>query len=320
MHKTQEGGMRMNFFEGYKRRVPWPMLFLSLCLLVFSAAVNSCSSNSFNTPVTTQTSSTLIPPETLKAWLDSGVVNSTGFDRVVILDVTSLGTYTAGHIPGAQFLNSSSIFQNRQEGPAVDVNMSLDGPHMDALIQQYGIDNNTTVVFTSGGSTPSASSVLNATRAYWTFRYWGFAKAKLKLLDGINFSWKATYGLTTDTPPQPTPSAYSVKSNPALRTDLRASLRDMINMAEGKVANAVPIDMRSVATSGSYAGMRGSTAGVFGASGDFTVFEGRIKGAKAMLYTSLFDPTNNYRFLAPDVLAAMFMADGIDSTKLTHVY
>jgi 3-mercaptopyruvate sulfurtransferase SseA len=310
----------MNFFNKYRKRLPWLMVFVSVCLLLVPFVMNSCSTKSYDTPLTTQTSATLMPPETLKTWVDSGVVNSTGFDRVVILDVTSLGTYTTGHIPGAQFLNSSDIYQIRQEGGATDVNMVLDGTHMDALIQKYGIDKNTTVVFTSGATTPSAGSVLNATRAYWTFRYWGFDKKKLKVLDGINFSWAAAYGLTTDTAPAITPSTYSVKMNPAIRTDLRASLAEMINVAEGRITNAVPIDMRSVPTTGSYAGMRGSTAGVFNPSGDFVVFEGHLKGGKAMLYTDLFDPTNNYRFKSPDVITAMFTAVGIDSTKLTHVY
>lgn len=293
---------------------------MSLFLSLIPLSMNSCSTSSFDTPVTTGTSSTLLPPETLKTWIDAGMVNSTGFDRVVILDVTSLGTYTTGHVPGALFVNSSDINQIREEGGATDINMVLDGPHLDSLIQKNGIDNNTTIVFTSGAATPSASTVLNATRAYWIFRYWGFAKEKLKLLDGINFSWKAVYGLTTDTPASPTASTYSVKSNSSLRTDLRASLADEINVADGRIANAVPIDMRSIPTDGSYAGKRGSTAGVFNPGSDFTVFEGRIKGAKAMLFTDLFDSANNFRFKSPDVLASMFTAVGIDNTKLTHVY
>jgi thiosulfate/3-mercaptopyruvate sulfurtransferase len=192
---------------------------------------------------------------------------------------------------------------------------------MDALIQKYGIDKNTTIVFTGGGTAaPNAGAVLQVTRAYWTFRYWGFPKEKLKLLDGIDFSWNAAYGLTAGNPPTPTPSTYSVKNNVQLRTDLRASLRDMINVAEGKVANAIPIDMRSVPTDGSYAGKRGSTGGVFNPSGDFVAFEGRLKGGKALLYTDMLDSANNYRFKAADVLTAMFNAIGIDGTKYTHVY
>jgi 3-mercaptopyruvate sulfurtransferase SseA len=310
----------MDFIKKHRRRSPWQLVVLSLFLFLVTLSLNSCSSSSFNTPITTKTSSTLLAPETLKAWVDSGVVNSYGFDRVVILDVTSLGTYTTGHIPGAQFMNSSDLYQVRQEGGATDVNMVLDGSHMDALIQKYGIDNNTTIVFTSGAASPSAGSILNATRAYWMFRYWGFAKDKLKMVDGINFAWQAVYGLTTDTPASPAPSAYRVKNGSSLRTDLRASLADMINVAEGRVAHAIPIDMRSAATDGSYTGKRGSTPGVFNPGSDFTAFEGHIKGGTAMLYTDLFDPANNYRFKSPDVLAALFAAVGIDSSKLTHVY
>ncbi len=309
----------MNFLNRHRKQLPWLTIFVSVCLLLVPFVMNSCSTSSFDTPVTPGTTSTLIPPETLNAWINAGVVNSTGFDRVVILDVTSLGTYTTGHIPGAQFVNSSAIFQTRQEGGATDVNMVLDGPHMDALIQQYGIDNNTTIVFTSGATTPSASAVLNATRTYWTFRYWGFAKNKLKLLDGINFSWAAEYGLTTAPAPPIVPSTYSIKKNPSLRTDLRAALIDMINLAEGKTANAIPIDMRSGPTTGSYAGVRGSTAGAF-TSGDYVAFEGRLNGAKAILYTNLFDPTNNYRFQPPNVITAMFNAVGVNSTNVSYVY
>ncbi len=312
----------MNLFshQNQRKRFLGKLAAAALLLLLLPLSMNSCSPKNYDTPLTAQTTATLLPPETLKSWVDAGIVNSTGFDRVIILDVTSLGTYTAGHIPGAQFVNSGDIYQIRQEGPATDVNMSLDGTHMDALVQKYGIDGNTTIVFTTGAGSPGASAVLQATRAYWTFRYWGFQKAKLKLLDGVNFSWAAAYGLTTAVSPAPVPSTYSVKNNVQLRTDLRASLLDMINVAEGRVANAVPIDMRTAPTTGSYAGMRGSTAGVFNPGSDFTVFEGRLKGARAMDYTTMFDSANNYRFKASGVLAALFNAVSIDGSKYTHVY
>jgi 3-mercaptopyruvate sulfurtransferase SseA len=310
----------MDFPNKHRKRFSWQLVVLALCLLLVPIVINSCSTSSYDTPVTSQTTATLISPETLKAWSNSGVVNSTGYDRVVILDVTSLATYTAGHIPGAQFVNSNDIYQIRQEGPATDINMSIDGPHMDALIQKYGIDQDTTIVFTSGAASPSAGSVLSATRAYFTFRYWGFPKEKLKLLDGINFAWNALYGLTPGDPPVPKPSTYSVKNNIQLRTDLRASLSDMINVAEGKVANAVAVDMRSSEADGSYIGKRGSTTGVFNPGSDWVAFEGRLKGGHALLYTTMFDAANNFRFKAADVLAAMFNAIGVDGTKYTHVY
>ena len=313
----------MDFPTRIRKRISWQLVALSLCLLLVPLIMNSCSTTNYDIPITSQTSATatLIEPETLKSWIDNGFVNGTGLDRVVILDVTSQATYSAGHIPGAQYANSAEINQSRQEGPAVDINMNADGPHMDAFIQKYGIDKNTTIVFTTGG-TPGASTILSATRAYWIFRYWGFPKERLKLLNGVNFSYAATYPgeLTTVATPAPVPSTYSVRNNASLRTDLRASLLDMINVAENRVPNAVPIDMRTAATAGSYAGFRGSTSGVFNPGSDFTVFEGRITGARAMDYTTLFDSTNNYRFKSPDVLASMFNGVGIDGTKYTHTY
>jgi thiosulfate/3-mercaptopyruvate sulfurtransferase len=311
----------MEFSKKHPVSVKWHFLVLLMCLLAVSLWINSCGTATYDTPITPRTSATLLAPETLKTWIDSGIVNSTGYDKVIILDVTSLATYTVGHIPGAQFVNcNNDIYQVRQEGPAANGNMSIDGAHMDTLVQKYGIDKDTTIVFTSGATSPSAGSVLCATRAYWTFRYWGFAKEKLKLLDGINFAWNAAYGLAPGDPPTPTPSTYSVKNNAQLRTDLRASLGVMINVAEGKVANAVPVDMRTSETDGSYIGKRGQTPGMFNPTGDFVAFEGRLKGAKALNYTTMFDSANNYRFKSADVLAAMFTAIGIDKTKIAHVY
>ncbi len=312
-------------YQKQRKRFLWKLAAVSMLLFLIPFSMNSCSTKSYDTPLTAQTTATLLSPETLKTWIDAGIVNSTGFDRVVILDVTSSTVFNAGHIPGAQLANNADINMNRQEGPAVDINMNADGQHMDSFIQKFGIDQNTTIVFTSGATSPGASAVLSATRAYWIFRYWGFPKEKLKVLDGINFSYGALYGLTTDASPAPVPSTYSVRNNARLRTDLRASLADMIKVAEGKVANAVPIDMRTAATSGSYSGRRGSTQGVFSPRStspdfDYVTFEGRIKGAKAMDYTTLFDSANHYRFKAPDILAAMFNAVGIDGTKYTHVY
>ena len=314
----------MDFIKKHWIGSRWLFLALLMSLLAVPLLINSCSTTNYDTPITSQTSATLIEPATLKSWIDSGIVNGTGYDKVIVLDVvSSLATYTAGHIPGAQFLNQNDIYQIRQEGPATDVNMVIDGTRMDALIQKYGIDKNTTIVFSGGGTaSPNAGAVLQVTRAFWTFRYWGFPKEKLKMLDGMDFAWKAAYGLASGNPPTPTPSAYSVKNNAQLRTDLRASLSDMINVAEGRVANAIAVDMRSSETDGSYIGKRGSTGGVFNPGSDYVAFEGRLKNGRALLYTDLFmcDSTNLCRFKAPDVLAAIFNAVGVDSTKYIHVY
>ncbi len=282
----------------------------------------SCGGN-YEKPSTTQTESALIPAETLRAWMAAGKVNGAGYDRVVILDVSTSANYAAGHIPGALFLDPNDLSQSRTEGVGISGTEVLEGSKMDALIQKYGIDGGTTVVF-SGSSSPSGFpwSMMNPSRAYFVFRYWGFPKSRLKLLDGLNASW--TSGLTTDPSPSVAQSTYSVKNNRALRSDLRVSLSEMIDYADGKIPGVLPIDVRSAATGGSYAGVRGSTTGLYSTvSGtasvtDVMVFEGRIRGAQALLYSSLYN--GSYMFNPTDQLIASFTAIGLDSTKTAYVY
>jgi len=298
------------------------LLFLAAALSLISLflVLQGCGGGGYDAPATTRTTSALISPETLKGWIDSGRVNGSGFDRVVILDVNSQTNYSAGHIPGAQFVGSGDIYQTRNEGIAADVNLVLDGSHMDALIQKYGIDRNTTVVFTSGGSDPKGtpSSMLSAARAYWMFRYWGFQKDRLKVLDGINPSWGSTYGLSQDAAPSITPSTYSVRNNGTLQSGERASLAEMISLVDNGAPDTVIIDGRG--PNGSFAGTPGSTAGVFPPSGDFVAFEGHIRGAQALAYTDLFDASNGNRFLPPDQLEAKFAGVGMDNTKTAYVH
>jgi thiosulfate/3-mercaptopyruvate sulfurtransferase len=300
-------------------------LYLLLLSLAVSGTLGGCN-KSYDKPATTSTPTALIPAETLKGWIDAGKVNGTGYDRVVVLDVNSIGNYSAGHVPGAQFVDSNDIYQTRREGPANDVNMVPDGTRMNALIRKYGIDGTTTVVFTGGTGAGSASNYLAVTRAYWTFRYWGFPKERLKLLDGINSAWSAAYGLSTAPAPSVTPSTYSVTSNHVLRANLRASLSEMISAAEGNKPNAAIVDFRSGEADNSYAGQRGKTAGIFTSLtgtvsvSDFVVFEGHIRGARAMNYTTLFDAANSFRFKPETDLIALLAAVGINSstTALVH--
>ncbi|MHB8881611.1 MAG: selenite/tellurite reduction operon rhodanese-like protein ExtH [Thermodesulfovibrionales bacterium] len=291
-----------------------------LSVVSLSLVLHGCGGGGYDAPVTIQTSSALISPETLKEWIDSGRVNGTGFDRVIVMDVNSQSNYAAGHIPGAQFVDSADIYQTRNEGVAADVNMVLDGSHMDSLLHKYGIDRNTTIVFTSGNSDPKGTpgASLSATRAYWTFRYWGFPRERLKVVDGINPAWAAQFGLTTAAAPTIVPSTFSVKNNGILKSDLRLSLSEMITIADAGSPNGVIIDGRGAG--GSFGGNPGSTAGVFAPSGDFVAFEGKIKGAQALSFTSLYDSANGNRFFPRDQLIAKFAAVGLDSSKTAYVH
>lgn len=298
----------------FQRRALIFVMLLGVALVPY-LTLWGCGGGGFDAPTTTSVSA-LLPAETLKAWADQGKVNGEGYDRVVIFDVTDKASYdnaSIGHIQGALLLNSATeLYQTRIEGIAPDVNMVPEGSLMDSVIQKSGIDQNTTIVFTT------STSILNATRAYFTFRYWGFPKERLKVLDGMNNAWFALFPETRSAAaPVVPPSTYSVRKNGALRADLRASLGEMMAVAADTDPDTVIVDGRSGATSGSYAGTPKSTAGVFAPTGDYVVFEGRMKGAKALAYSNLH--SSNY-FRPIDNVVAQFAAIGVDGSKTTYVH
>jgi thiosulfate/3-mercaptopyruvate sulfurtransferase len=289
-------------------------LLSGLFLAALPLAFNGCGTT-YDVPSTTQTPNALISAATLKSWIDAGLVNGTGYDRVVILDVNTCG---GTHIPGALCIPTGNLSQNRTEGIAVSNSEVLSGLDMDALIQNAGIDGSTTIVFTG-------ASLIFPTRAYFTFRYWGFPKNRLKVLDGVNVTWNTLYGLTTDPSPAVTPSKYSVQNIGVLGDRFRLSLAEMIDYADGKVPNALAIDVRSSATGGSYAGIRAQTGSNFAGCvaptvcADFAVFEGRIRGAKALVYSSLYNAAT-FIFNSPDLLRDSFTTIGLNSTKTAYIY
>jgi thiosulfate/3-mercaptopyruvate sulfurtransferase len=233
-------------------------------------------------------------------------------------------------IPSAIYVDPAEIVQTRIEGVAASSTMVADGSKMDALIQRCGIDKNTTIVFTASSFDP----VYNPTRAYATFRYWGFPRERLKVLDGSDNGWKAMYTLTS-VPPSITRSKYGValNGNNRVQAGLRVSLGEMIETVRNYDATKqVIIDTRSIAASGAFAGTPGTSLGVFlpnagtpAVPADYTVFEGHMKHAKALVYTSLYNKDNANRFFPADdgtatSLKSRFAEVGMDVAKTAYVY
>lgn len=271
-------------------------------------AVVGCGTSGYDTPssaaVTTQTPTALIQADTLKQWIDSGLVNKAGgYDRVVILEASSLPNYSAGHIPGAQQVDlANDLTQSRVEGPMLTGQLVPDGAKMDALIQKLGIDANTTIVFTS--SEAEVGSPWNLTRGYATFRYWGFPKERLKVLDGGNKSWKAAGNTLTAAIPSINRSSYGVTANNVsrIRTDLRASLPEMISaVTEGTASNDF-IDGRA-----NDPVIPGPTSDLIDTTTPtkFVVFEGLVKGGRAYSYNNLIDATTKQFKPIADIKAGL---------------
>lgn len=274
-------------------------------------------------PLLTASSSVLIEPATLEGWMDAGLVNAAaGSDRVVILDVTSSDSYTAGHIPGAQLWNTSGQAETRLEGPSNAVNMVITPDHMNERLKALAIDEYTTIVITS-----SQTASYFPSRAYFTFRYYGWPKSRLKVLNGYNFVWDQTDLSETATDLEDLTSPLTVQAVANLQPDLRVSLPELMDaIRDGR---GVPVDMR-----GSSVVAAGSTTGVFnedhngdgsatqtGGDADYVVFEGTMKGGEYYSYAAFqMDPTSgDYRYRPADIIKnAFFAATGLDGTEVVY--
>jgi 3-mercaptopyruvate sulfurtransferase SseA len=300
---------------------------LSLMLL----AMWGCGTKGYDDPaasaVTTQTATALIQASDLKQWADAGLVNKAGgYDRVVILDISanaadgSNAYNTVGHIPGAQLISGgSAAFQDntRAEGPlSVTGAMVCTGATIDTIIQNAGIDGNTTIVLTSNSA--NTTGAINVTRAYATFRYWGFPKNRLKVLDGGNAGWtSAGYALSTVVP-SIQKSSYGVAQNGTtnINTDMRVSLSEMITyvtgIAAGNTNKVTVIDTVRGSTTVVNSKISGPTSDLLDTT-KFTPFDGAMKGsysyhATRMLRSGLF--FKDAATIKADVSAA-FGTDGI---------
>ena len=235
-----------------------------------------------SSPIEGQTQNVLIDAATLKGWIDAGLVNNeNNYEKVVILDAGS--SYASGHIPGA--LSWTSGGMERWEGPVYSGNMVLDGETMDALLCAAGIDEYTTVVFAGSG---------NPARQYFNFRYWGFPKSRLKVLDGTLTAWTdmlAAEGLETDPKyalttvvPAVTETTFSVRDLSGPDLDTRAALDEFIKAVYA--GSAVPLNTYP-ATSAAAPSVQGIFPDYSDGTGpndedatDYTIFQGTILGAE----------------------------------------
>jgi len=285
-------------------------------VMIAALTLGGCGTSSYDNPAssatTTKTETALIDAATLKQWIDAGLVNKTGgYDRVVILDVTANaadGTNkynTVGHIPGAQLVLGNGVFQAvRAEGPLKETGaLVCTGATMDTLIQNSGIDKYTTIVVTSSGS------FVDLTRTYATFRYWGFPKNRIKVLNGGNAAWSAAE-LTTKASTV-VKSTYGVSQNQSnVNTDMRTSLVEMIayvkEIVAGNTNKVTLIDtVRGSATAVN--AKVTSTSDLIDAT-KFTPFDGAIKGSYSYHATRMTTVPNGLYFKDPAAIRADLIA------------
>ncbi|GEM_PF-1618695 len=191
-------------------------------------------------PDPTATENALIEPATLHEWQEAGLVNREDVDgehRVVVLRVddwyedgpeeAALQSFDEGHVPGAVPIGAGDIHAMRLEGLAEAAPLVATGEQMDAVMEKAGVCPETTIVV-------SGSSPLRTARVYWTLRYWGFPRERVKLLNGGYHAYGEAYGLEEgEFDPDVTADAdFSVEANEELNNDLRLGVAQMIQRVD----------------------------------------------------------------------------------------
>jgi 3-mercaptopyruvate sulfurtransferase SseA len=300
----------------YFHRGKWIALFIAVLLTTVTLLLHSCGGGGFSDPKSeSAATSVLISPAQLNGWTTNGYsTDSSGFNKMVVLDVaseTGATSYTgSGHVQNAFILDTGTdLAATRSDGVSDTISMVPTQAQMNSLLQRTGIDGNTVVVLTG-------DSLLNVGKAYFNFRYWGFPKNRLKVLDRTNAAYStAGFTLVTTVPPAPAPSSYTV-CNLTQNTSLRAPLGEMISLAEGGIPNSQIWDVR---TPDEYNGVAGKTAGPTGASGGYVAFEGHVNGAINLNYTTNLTADGS-TFLSPDTIRANLSSAGITPDKTAYVY
>lgn len=307
----------------------WRKLSLLVGLaLTATLILGGCGTDSYDepksfTPTLTVTSNALIEADQLKEWMDMGLVNAPadGSERVVILTVGSKTEYEIEHIPGALLWDSGNsagepaFHQSRLEALAPLSVMVPDGTNMDSLLRTRGIDGCTTIVISHSGA-----NMMNSSRAYFTLRYWGFPKERIKVLNGGNAAWKsavtgnawdnAQYGVIAEVPVV-TPTNFSVREHGAIKADLRLSLGEMLQEVDRNLSDP--------ATTGYILDARGGTdyeATTMTLTSPYA-FQGRISNAIKDDHSAYYAGTG---FKTLEELTARLELLGVDNDKKIITY
>ncbi len=169
-------------------------------------------------------------------WLGSHL-NDT---KIVILHVAANRTaYDEGHIPGAHFIAQGDLAVTKDGIP----NELPEVAKLKALLESAGVSDDTRVILYSD------SSVLPATRAYFTLDYLGHNATAL--LDGGLGKWKSEARMLT----KEMPAATSGHLTPKVKPELVVQMDEVKRMTPKPAPDTTLLDVRSAAD---FSGEKGS--------------------------------------------------------------
>jgi 3-mercaptopyruvate sulfurtransferase SseA len=224
----------------------------AIATLAIIAGLTGCDSSdtTIDTPIVennydTRTSG-IISAKTLASYIDNWEKNRpdgvTG--RLII--------FQAGPTSGQKFLKHNDtdvlVYQipaggacdpsyMRHDGISNIPGALLDGPHVDGMINMFGMDpEKDYVVFAVGEGSTTMREVV---RSWWVLAYWGWPKERLSFLSGsVTYDYSASSGLSDYLVDAPTPpldpseyTNYSMKSLNNLQTSLQTYIADMMEIA-----------------------------------------------------------------------------------------
>jgi len=300
-----------------RRTAPFAIVgaLVALAMTTWSCGGSAGTTGYTNPIATTKTDSAIIDAATLAKWTDEGKVNAPlgTADRVVVVSVATLANFTSTtkkHIPDAVLLDyPNDLTMTREEGLGPAGSMMLSGQRMEALVQKLSIDGSTTVVLTVPRGS-SDSDLYQQSVAYWTFRYWGFPRDRVKFLNGGDDAWDAAGRALTDALLVPAASTFTVSSNKTLKDVLRTSVGEMLTFAD-----SVNRD-RSILNTWQMLDVRGFTttpyiANVYRGNGGFQFITDRVNGeaTRNRLYPD--------RTTLVSRMAASPVLDGVTNTFLS---
>lgn len=220
--------------------------------------------------------------------------------------------------PGVRVYHAAELtrlLEPRSNGIAAIGTVPSNGIRIDSFMRRFSIrPNHDFVLFTAGEASPTSLATL--TRAWLSFRYWGFEHESLGVLNGAVGQTLPVALRSADVAPHPFGGAVRIVTEPQDHFVLLADV-GAVRDAVGKhpIVDARPADEYAGASLG--ASTLDDTC-LDGPPACTPTVSGRIRGARSLPWTTLLEADGTFKRQA--ALAALVTGAGLEPSKTAYVY